>query len=236
MKSPSQITTHLKSIGDPEIAKHSTRFFKTGKGEYGEGDKFFGIRVPVIRKLAKEYQGLSVDETTELLHSPYHEARQLAVLILVRKYAASKSPLEHRQIYQAYVKNIHHLNGWDLVDCSAYQIVGAYLSGRSREPLYKLARSSLLWERRVAIISTFHFIRKHDFMDTLSISEILLNDSEDLIHKATGWMLREVGNRDRETEESFLLQHYRIMPRTMLRYAIEKFPELLRKAYLNGTK
>jgi 3-methyladenine DNA glycosylase AlkD len=227
------ISTALLKLGNKKIAEHSQRFFKTGKGEYGEGDIFVGIRVPVVRAEAKKYYNLSLSETGKLLKSPYHEIRLCALLILVEKYSRGDEKGK-TQTYNFYLKNTKHINNWDLVDLSAYKIVGPYLEDKSRKPLYKLAKSKSLWERRISIISLFHMIKNNDFNDALEISEILLNDKEDLMHKAVGWMLREVGNRDRKTEEIFLKKHYKQMPRTMLRYAIEKFPETLRKRYLLG--
>ncbi len=230
-----QITDRLRALGDPDIARQSQRFFKTGKGEYGEGDTFLGIRVPVLRKLAKEYSGTSLEGTLELLGSSEHEARLLALLILVLKYRKGEGS-ERAAIYRAYLDHTAFINNWDLVDTSAEHIVGAYLFDRSRRPLYKLVRSKDLWERRIGIMATFHFIKHHDFADTLKLAELLLHDSEDLIHKAVGWMLRETGNRDHAEEVAFLDKHYQQMPRTMLRYAIEKFPEPERLAYLHGTR
>jgi 3-methyladenine DNA glycosylase AlkD len=226
----------LKELGDDEIASHSQGFFKTGKGEYGEGDRFLGIRVPVIRKCVKEYLDISLDDTLKILESPFHEARLLALLILVKKYSLEKTSGGKNAIYRSYLKNTKYINNWDLVDLSAAQIVGAHLFSRERKPLYRLARSKDLWERRISIISTFHFIRKGDFADTLKIAELLLHDRHDLIHKAVGWMLREVGKRDLNVEEEFLMKYYKVMPRTMLRYAIERFPEKKRLSYLKGTK
>jgi 3-methyladenine DNA glycosylase AlkD len=231
-----KIIKRLRELGDRDIAAHSQRFFKTGKGEYGEGDRFLGIRVPVIRKCVKEYREISLEDTIEILKSPYHEARLFALLMLVTKYAPAKTNSEKETIYRAYLANTEFINNWDLVDCSAEHIVGAHLFLKNRKPIYRLARSKSLWERRIGIISTSHFIKKKDFSDTLECARLLLNDKEDLIHKAAGWMLREVGKRDRNAEEIFLTKHYRRMPRTMLRYAIEKFPEKERLAYLHGTK
>jgi len=228
-----QILKKLRELSNSSIAAHSQRFFKTGKGEYGEGDRFLGIRVPIIRKLINEYRTISRKETLELLESPFHEARQLALLILVNRYSTSPDTTERNAIYGAYLGHTKFINNWDLVDCSAGQIVGAHLFSRDRNPIYRLARSGNLWERRIGIISTFYFIRRNDFSDTLAIAELLLHDQEDLIHKATGWMLREVGNRNRNAEEEFLEEHSHEMPRTMLRYAIEKFPGKKRLAYLH---
>lgn len=229
------IQQRLEALGDPEKAAHAQRFFKTGPGQYGEGDVFRGIRVPVLRKVAKEYQTLPLAEVVRLLHSPIHEARFLALVILVRQFARGDASTQ-KTIYDLYLDNTKWINNWDLVDVTTPHIVGTFLVDRSREPLYRLAHSSSLWERRIAIIATFEFIRHDQFEDTLAIAEILLYDKEDLIHKAVGWMLREVGKRNLNAEEGFLLQHYRTMPRTMLRYAIEKFPEPKRQAYLKGTR
>jgi 3-methyladenine DNA glycosylase AlkD len=221
----------LRDIADPEIAEHSQRFFKTGKGEYGEGDKFLGIRVPKVRGITKQFKQLSLVETEKLLHSDYHEERLCALIILVNKMKKAEEQ-ERRKIYEVYLDNTKYINNWDLVDTSSEHIIGSWLVNRDRSILYKLAKSDDLWERRVAVMSTFHFIKNGDFEDTLAIAELLLSDDHDLIHKAVGWMLREIGNRDRETEEKFLDKHIQTMPRTMLRYAIEKFPEDRRQYYL----
>ncbi len=234
MKASSQaIHSILKELADHTIATQSQRFFKTGPGEYSEGDQFLGIRVPVLREQAKEFENTPLAEIQTLLESPFHEERLCALLILVRKFSKG-SPEEQTKIYSLYLENTQHINNWDLVDLSAYKIIGPYLEQRDKHPLHKLTQSKSLWERRIAIISTLHFIRNNQFDETLTISEQLLNDSEDLIHKAVGWMLRETGKRDLETEEAFLREHYQQMPRTMLRYAIEKFPEPKRKKYLKG--
>lgn len=227
------IHNDLLQSANKDIAEHSQRFFKTGKGEYGEGDVFLGIRVPVLRKLVKKYRGISLSEVCKLLHSKFHEERLLAVLMLVQLFKTGGDE-EQKQIYGLYLENTKFINNWDLVDISAGNIVGAYLYEKDRAPLYRLVKSKNLWERRIAIIATFHFIRNDDFEDTLKIAEILLNDQEDLIHKAVGWMLREVGKRELEIEVEFLEEHYQKMPRTMLRYAIERIPERRRKMYLKG--
>ena len=231
-----QIMDRLHELSDTDIAAHSQRFFKTGKGGYGEGDRFLGIRVPTIRKCVREYRAISLNDTLELLKSPFHEARLLALLMLVAKYSSAHSVAEQEAIYQSYLSHTEFINNWDLVDCSAEHIVGAYLFTRERKPIYQLAGSKSLWDRRIAVMSTFYFIKRDDFSDILAIAELSLDDHEDLIHKAVGWMLREVGKRNRNTEEEFLLQHYKEMPRTMLRYAIEKLPESQRLAYLHGIK
>lgn len=220
-------------LGDNEKAQVLQRFFKTSKGEYGEGDVFVGIRVPDIRKLAKEYRALSLPETERLLHSEIHEGRLLALIILINAYREGDASVQ-RKIYELYLHNTSFINNWDLVDVSAEQIPGHYLRFRSRSPLHDLASSRLLWERRISIIATFHYIRHGEFAETFHMAELLLGDREDLIHKAVGWMLRETGKRDLAAEEKFLKKHYRTMPRTMLRYAIEKFPEALRRQYLRG--
>ena len=229
------IHNDLLKLGNKEIAEHSQRFFKTGKGEYGEGDIFLGIRVPVLRKLLKRYGGISIAEVCKLLHSKFHEERLLAVLMLVQLFkSGSVDEKEQKQIYDLYLENTKFINNWDIVDISAGNIVGAYLYEKDKARLYDLVQSKNLWERRISIIATFYFIRQNEFDDTLKIAEILLNDKEDLIHKAVGWMLREVGKREIEIEEEFLQEYYKKMQRTMLRYAIEKFPEKTRKLYLRG--
>ena len=228
-----QLKRHLAEQGDVEIASHALRFFKAGPGEYGEGDKFRGIRVPALRKLAKQHRDLPQAEVLKLLRSGYHEDRLLALLILVLQFGKGDDA-EQKRIYDAYLDHTDYVNGWDLVDSSAQHIVGEWLMTRSRKPLYRLARSKSLWERRIAIMATFQFIKQNDFDDTLALADLLLHDEHDLMHKAVGWMLREVGNRDRAVEEAFLLPRYHNMPRTMLRYAIEKFPERKRMQYLKG--
>lgn len=223
----------LREEADESKAGFLRQYFKTGPGEYGEGDRFIGVRVPVTRSIAKRYRELSLGDTLTLLKSEIHEERFLALVILTEKYRRGTVD-EQSEIYREYRRHTNFINNWDLVDMSADKIVGAYLENRSRAPLYASAGSELLWERRIAIMATFHFIRNSEFAETLKIVGMLLADSEDLIHKAVGWMLREVGKRDRKVGESFLKKHYRRMPRTMLRYAIEKFPEDLRRQYLDG--
>ena len=229
------IVRDLKAHADPEDAAFLQRFFKTGPGEYGEGDVFLGIRVPQTRRLAKTHRATTATQLGKLLESRYHEARLLALLIMVDQFRRGDRP-ERRAMYDLYRSRLASVNNWDLVDSSAEHIVGGFLVDRSRKPLYALARSPNVWRRRVAIMATFHFIRQHDFADTLALADVLLRDDHDLIHKAVGWMLREVGNRDRATEIAFLDARYERMPRTMLRYAIERFPEKTRRAYLNGTR
>ena len=224
----------LHALGSPEAAAFAARYFKTGPGQYGEGDIFLGARVPALRKLAGEFRALPEGEVLSLLGSEFHEARLLALLIWVR--AASKGDeATKRRVYDLYLANTRSVNNWDLVDASAREIVGGYLHDKDRGPLYRLARSASVWERRIAIVATHYFIARYDFADTLEIAGMLLSDPHDLIHKAAGWMLREVGKRDRATLEEFLKTHHRAMPRTMLRYAIERFPPDVRRAYLTGS-
>ena len=227
------IQKRLKKLGNKERAAISQRFFKTGPGEYGEGDVFIGIRVPVLRALVKEYADLSVVQILILLRSHIHEERLLALLLLVDSVSQGDEAAR-TSIFELYLKHTEFINNWDLVDSSAAQIVGAYLMDKSKAVLYRLAESANLWERRIAIMSTFHLVKHHEFSETLKIAKILLFDRQDLIHKATGWMLREIGKRHLKTEERFLKVHYKKMPRTMLRYAIEKFPEQKRQRYLKG--
>ncbi len=223
----------LHTLGSPEAAAFAARYFKTGPGQYGEGDVFLGIRVPVLRKLARESRDLDDGEVLSLLRSEYHEARLLALLILV--LVASKGDQATKQrVYDLYLANTRFVNNWDLVDASAREIVGGYLHDKDRGPLHRLAWSESLWERRIAIVATHFSIARHDFADTLRISEVLVADPHDLSHKAAGWMLREVGKRDRTTLEAFLAIHHRAMPRTMLRFAIEQFPPEVRVGYLKG--
>jgi 3-methyladenine DNA glycosylase AlkD len=228
-----EISKILRTIADPERAAHSARYFKTGQGEYGEGDRFLGIRVPEIRAQVKKCEAVSLKEIQTLLMSDFHEVRLFALLLLVRKFAKGNDN-EKAVIYDLYLKNMHRVNNWDLVDSSASQIVGGYLEARDKKILYKLAKSASVWERRIAVIASFQFIGNNQFEDALKLARQLLNDEEDLIHTAVGWMLREIGNRNVEVEKSFLQLHYKIMPRTMLRYAIEKFPGHERRKYLTG--
>ncbi|MFZ1281076.1 MAG: DNA alkylation repair protein [Ignavibacteriaceae bacterium] len=228
-----EIRKEIKKQANPKQAVILQRFFKTGKGEYGEGDIFYGIKVPVQRTIAKRFKDLAFEDLKVLISAKVHEERLVAAFILVDQYKRSDEK-KKKIVFDFYLKNRKGINNWDLVDLSAPKIVGAYLIDKEKDLLYKFAVSKDLWEKRIAIISTQTFIREHFFEDTLNISEILLQDKHDLIHKAVGWMLREVGNRDLETEEEFLKKHYKTMPRTMLRYAIEKFPEQKRIAYLRG--
>jgi 3-methyladenine DNA glycosylase AlkD len=222
----------MRPLADARIAAHARRFFKTGPGEYGHGDRFIGIRVPVLRKIAREFRGAPLVEVRALLRSPLHEERVVALLILVDQYARG-APAVRERIYKTYLKHVpKHVNNWDLVDASAHLIVGAHVENGDRTVLDELAGSRHLWSRRVAIIATFWLIRRGSFSDTLRLAERLLDDEHDLIHKAVGWMLREVGNRDGAVAERFLARHSRRMPRTMLRYAIERLPEEKRREYM----
>jgi 3-methyladenine DNA glycosylase AlkD len=223
----------LQELADPETARNLQRFFKTGPGEYGEGDQFLGIKVPPLRTVVRAFQDLALDEVETLLHSGYHEARGLALLIWVRRFPKDDDDTRE-EIHHRYLANTAHVNNWDLVDASAPTLVGNFLAGRGRALLVHLAQSDSLWERRIAVVATGHFIRDDDFADTLKIVKLLLHDDEDLIHKACGWMLREVGKRDQEVLETFLGEHYATMPRTMLRYAIERFSPKRRRQYLRG--
>jgi len=223
----------LKQKADPKRAIALKRYFKCGVGEYGEGDKFIGITLPDIREVVREYKNLSLKEIAGLIKSKIHEERTMALAILVEQFKKAGEK-QRTAIFKLYLKNTSHINNWDLVDISAPKITGPYLEDKPKDILYQLAKSQSLWERRIAIMSTAHFIRQKKYADTLKIAELLLKDKHDLIHKAVGWMLREVGKQDRGVEEQFLKKHCQQMPRTMLRYAIEKFPEPLRKKYLIG--
>ncbi len=228
-----KIQKELARLGDPQKALFSQRFFKTGPGEYAAGDLFRGIRVPILRRLSKEHQSIPLPEAEQLLTSSFHEDRLLALLLLVRLYSGGNEAARSK-IYQMYLKNTRFINNWDLVDSSAEHIVGAFLWDKERKPLYRLVQSSSLWERRIAVMATFHFIKRGEFRETLKVARALLSDSEDLIHKAVGWMLREIGKRDLEEEEDFLKANHRRMPRVMLRYSIERFPAGKRAQYLKG--
>ncbi|UCG52079.1 MAG: DNA alkylation repair protein [Candidatus Latescibacterota bacterium] len=228
-----KISAKLKKLGDKKRAAILQRFFKTGPGEYGEGDVFLGIKVGDLRKVAREFSEISGTDIRQLLRSRIHDERLVALLILVRQFQRGDES-KKRQIYELYLRHTRFVNNWDLVDLSAPRIVGGYVADKSRKPLYQLAKSKSLWERRIAILATSYLIKENDFEDALKIATVLLSDSEDLIHKAVGWMLREVGKRDQKEEETFLRRHYKTMPRTMLRYAIERFPESKRQRYLTG--
>lgn len=228
-----KIHKKLKNLANPQKVEILQRFFKTGKGEYGEGDKFLGVVVPDIRKIAKKYsQAVTLKDLKHLVKSKYHEERLLALIMLVLKYAKVDAK-EQEKIYKFYLNHTKYINNWDLVDLTAEHIVGAYLEDKDKNILETLAESKNLWERRIAILSTFHYIKNKDSKHTFKIAEILLNDKHDLIHKAVGWMLKEVGKRcGEEVEEMFLKKYHKRMPRTMLRYAIEKFSLEKRNHYL----
>lgn len=228
-----EIKTELKSLANKKQAQILQRFFKTGKGEYGEGDVFLGVTVPQQRIIVKKYWEMDLKEVEGLLKTKIHEYRLTALLILVAKYNRADEKLQTK-IFNLYLKNTKYINNWDLVDLSAPNIIGHYLLDKDRSILYKLAISKDLWERRISILATYFFIKLGKYQDTLKIAEILLKDQHDLIHKAVGWMLREVGKRiDQKIEEKFLKKYYQVMPRTMLRYAIEKFSEKKRRFYLS---
>jgi len=221
----------MTALADPQRAEHHLRFFKTGPGEYGHGDRFLGLTVPQIRTVARQHRALPLPELSRLLDSEWHEERLLALMIAVHQFRRGDTATR-KAIHHFYLKKTDRINNWDLVDLSARDIVGGYLLDRSRSPLARLARSRSVWERRIAIIATYAFIQRGEFDDTLRIAEALLGDGHDLIHKAVGWMLREVGKRDVAVLRAFLDEHAPQMPRTALRYAIERFPASLRRRYL----
>lgn len=227
------VISTLKSLAVVEDAVQQQRYFKTGKGQYGESDIFLGVRVPVVRKQLRQFKTLTLADVKALLDSEYHEARHFALLLLVEKFKKGDDSLRE-EVVELYLNSTTRINNWDLVDCSAHKILGPWLEKRDRSLLVKLANSNMIWERRISIMTTCHFINHDEYEDTLHIAAILLNDPEDLIHKAVGWMLREVGNRNKEVEEAFLMKHYKNMPRVMLRYAIEKFPKEERQAFMKG--
>lgn len=231
MKKLSEIKKQLKKSADKNQAKILSKFFKTGPGQYGHGDIFWGIKVPRQRQLAKKYPDLSLAEIKNLLYSNIHEQRLTALFILIGQYEKAEEA-QKKKIFDLYLKSCRYINNWDLVDLSAPNIVGQYLINKPRDILYRLAKSKNLWKNRIAILATYAFIKNNDFHDALAIIEINLNHQHDLIHKAAGWMLREIGKRNQNVEEQFLKKHRRQMPRTMLRYAIEKFPETKRQSYL----
>jgi len=231
----SDLKKELQEKANSSHAKNLQRFFKTGPGEYGEGDVFIGIKVPELRKTAQNFKGLYLKDIEKLLHSKIHEERMVALFILRIQYEKAVDNGENAKPYiNLYLHNATRINNWDLVDTSAPYILGHHLLNEDREILYTFAKSPNLWKKRIAVLSTFAFIKEKDFKDALKLAELLLFEEHDLMHKAIGWMLREIGNRSLATEERFLKKYYREMPRMMLRYAIEKFPEKKRKAYLAG--
>jgi 3-methyladenine DNA glycosylase AlkD len=232
------LRAEIAACSDPARAEHSKRFFRTGPGEYGEGDVFLGLTVPKVRQLARKHRGLPERLVLSLLRSRFHEERLLALILMVHAFEKG-DPEDRARIFGTYLANRGFVNNWDLVDTSAPAIVGGYLleegGAKSRPRLLEdLARSTGLWDRRIAMLATFRFIKADIHAPALRIAALLVDDREDLIHKAVGWMLREIGERDAAAEETFLRRHCRAMPRTMLRYAIEKFPEARRKAWLRG--
>ncbi len=231
-----QIKKALADASSDDKAQFLQGFFKTGSGQYGEGDRFIGVKVPEQRKVARHfYQSASPDDIQALLQSPVHEHRLTALLILTLQFEKARNEAVQKNIVEVYLHNLPYVNNWDLVDTSAPYILGAYLYDKPKDLLYTFAKSGHLWKQRIAIISTFYFIKKGDYKDALAFAKILLSHPHDLIHKATGWMLREVGNRDKDVEIDFLVRHYHTMPRTMLRYAIEKLDETTRQQFLKGT-
>ncbi|MFT6529256.1 MAG: 3-methyladenine DNA glycosylase AlkD [Psychrosphaera sp.] len=245
MTTSQQILNQLSELADATIAEHSSRFFKSGVGEYGEGDKFWGIRVPALRQIAKQNVATPLDEIVTLLYHDHHETRLLAVFMLVQIYEKNKkSPDIQQQVFDLYLQHSKQFNNWDLVDSSAHKICGPHLYNQKkvnqeidkqdRSILYTYAKSDNIWQRRIAMMTTYYFIKRDDYQDAFALAKILLNDQHDLIHKIVGWMLREVGNRNLMAEREFLNQHYQDMPRTMLRYAIEKFDKPIRHQYLKG--
>lgn len=232
MTSVEDVHRCLQQLANAVIAAHAQRYFRTGPGQYGEGDRFLGIRVPVLRALIPRLKHLALPEIFAILRSPWHEQRLLALLLLVHRFRRTDASIRE-DLFQGYLHHSQWINNWDLVDCSASHIIGAHLAGGSRQLLVELAQSASLWQRRMAIVATHHFIRNNDYNDCLKVAALLLVDKHDLIHKAVGWMLREVGKRAQDIEEVFLQHHAPRMPRTMLRYAIEKFPKPLKKHYLS---
>ena len=230
MNTINEIQTLLRK-STTTLPNKATAFFKTGSGSYAENDQFIGVNVPTIRIIAKKFATLSLEEIRNLLESPINEERLLALFILVDQYKKADTETQEK-LYQFYLNNLQYVNNWNLVDASAHVIVGAHLFSRDREQILTLAQSNNMWHRRIAMVSTFFFIRNNDLEWTFKIATLLLNDTHDLIHKAVGWMLREAGKRDSNALAAFLDQHVSHMPRTMLRYAIEKFPEEKRKSYL----
>ncbi|MEK7990895.1 MAG: DNA alkylation repair protein [Thiotrichaceae bacterium] len=234
MSNLADLDSELNSLSSPDYAATSLRFFKTGKGEYAEGDCFIGIKVPALRQLAKKYKKLAISNILSLLTDVVHEKRMLALFILTHQFEAGNEKIQ-KHLFEQYLAHADYVNNWDLVDCSAHKMVGQYLLDKPRDILAELAQSNHLWKQRIAIVATLRFIKYGQFTDTLAISEILLHEKHDLIHKAVGWMLREVGKKNQAAEEAFLQKHYKTMPRTMLRYAIEKFDQPTRQSYLQKT-
>lgn len=232
MITASQIKSELEASGNPEKAAHLSCFFKTGKGQYGEGDRFMGVTVPEQRAIARKYIAADLNILEELITSPFHEQRLTALLILTLKYQKSKQETEKQNYIRFYLSHTDFINNWDLVDLSCYFLLGHWLQDKDRTLLYQLADSPNLWEQRMAIVSCMSFVRQGDFRDCLAIADKLLDHPHDLIHKATGWLLRETGKKDKNALLAFLQERHLRMPRTMLRYAIERFPEEERKKWM----
>lgn len=230
------IITELQHSGNPEKATHLSRFFKTGKGQYGEGDLFFGVTVPEQRHMAQKYQAASFPVLEELLCHPYHEARLTGLLILVCQFTKNTNPGFRKNCVDFYLSHTRYINNWDLVDLTCYKLLGVWLEDKNRQVLYQLADSDNLWEQRIAIVTCMHFVRQKDYTDCLALADRLLHHPHDLIHKAVGWLLRETGKKDKATLVNFLQSRYLGMPRTMLRYAIEHFPPEERCKYLRKTR
>jgi len=227
------IKEEFKKFSNQQHAARLQKYFKTGKGEYGEGDIFLGLRVPATRKIAKKYRAMPINEVSVFLKSQFHEERLFALFVLIGLFRKADE-YNQEKIYTLYLKNTNYINNWDLVDVTTPKIVGEHLLDKPRDILYQFAKSDNLWKQRIAVLATFTFIKHGDFQDTLKIAQILLHHPHDLIHKAVGWILREIGKQNQTVEEKFLRQYYHTMPRTMLRYAIERFPETLRQKYLKG--
>ncbi len=226
------ILKELHNYADENVADQTKKFFKTGIGEYSEGDIFLGIKVPVLRKLSKKYKELSLHDTITLLKSKYHESRLLALFILTLHFENGSTQKQKKRIFELYLKHTQYINNWDLVDSSAHKIVGAYLLHKDRSILYQLVKSDSLWERRIAVVATLWFIKHLQLDETTKLAEMLLDDKEDLIHKAIGWALREVGKQDKQVLIDFLEKHCKVMPRVMLRYSLEKFTKEERTKYM----
>jgi len=227
-----QILNELKNFSDKKLADHHAKFFKTGKGEYAEGDLFYGIKVPEVRKISNKYfKNIDLNEIDILIKNPFHEARLTAILMLVLKYPKSSFE-EKEKIYNLYLNNVNYINNWDLVDISAQYVVGPFLFKNNPQKLLELAESDHLWSQRISILATFYFIRQGEYSQTIELAKLFLNHNHDLMHKATGWMLREVGKRDINVLYSFLDKFHKVMPRTMLRYSIEKIPKEKRSIYM----
>ncbi len=236
MPTLTQLKQELRAVSDKRYVENLTRFFKTGLGEYGEGDIFIGIRMPDLRRICKKYRNSSVPDIGKLMDEKYHEFRIAGVVLMADKFKRGDGALR-TEIKNLYEEKMDRVNNWDLVDLSAHKIYGEWFRVNDKNPmptLRQLAKSKNMWRRRIAVVSTFAYLPHGQFSHALEIAGMLLNDNHDLIHKAVGWALREVGKRDLPSEERFLLKHYKTMPRTMLRYAIEKFPEVKRQKYLRG--